>query len=60
MKLSQIKESVRYWPHADRKSAIRQAIRLAAAKEYLEQKGISAIKLNSTFKYAVSTGSVLQ
>jgi hypothetical protein len=59
MKLSQIKEAKRFFPLAQRRQAIRQAVKLVRAKQYLANEGISVIAPGSKFQYARSTGSVL-
>lgn len=48
----------RYWPLANTRQAKRQAIRLIRAKRYLDQRGIAACALHSSFKYQ-STPTVL-
>ncbi len=41
----------RNWPLATRKQARRQAVRLIRAKRYLEDRGIAAHVVGSTFEY---------
>jgi len=48
-----------FYPLAGRKQRARQAVRLAVAKDYLQQRGIEAVATGSAFQYARSTGSVL-
>lgn len=41
-----------YWPLATTRQRRVQAARLIRAKRYLQERGISATALNSTFKYS--------
>ena len=57
--LHAIKRAARHFPLADRRTAIRQGLRLIDAKRYLTWRGIEAIAVGSKFEYNRSTGSVL-
>lgn len=41
----------RYWPLATPRNAKRQAIKLIRARQYLRNRGIDAMAVNSQFKY---------
>ena len=61
MKLLQVARDARkHFPMAPRKARIVQAVRLAAAKLYMVDRGIAATVAGSTFEYASATASVLQ
>lgn len=49
-----IEQYEKFWPLATEQQAHEQAIRLAAAKEYLNERGINAYAVGSTFSYSPS------
>ena len=60
MNLNQVREARLFFPLAPTRTAVRQAIRLVLAKEYMASKGIVATATASKFHYERSAGSVLQ
>ena len=49
----------RFFPHAPRPVAAKQAVAYAKAREYLRVRGIDAVAIGSKFKYVPCSGSVL-
>jgi shikimate kinase len=59
MKLADIKEARQHFPLAPRRQAVRQAIKLTLAKDYLKAKNINAMAIGNAFQYVRATGSIL-
>ena len=60
MTIIQLSRNARqHFPLAGRVQRVRQAVRLAKAKEYLATNNIDAVVIGSKFKYERATGSIL-
>ncbi len=59
IKVSEVRDALPHFPLATRRVAVRHAIKLVKARQYLRDRGIYATDRFSEFDYKMSTGSVL-